>query len=273
MNTTTAQTSSPPSQEPGMLAGHGVVRGHVVAAVGVLRTRLAESWALAALASAGHLSRSQLVRSFDATVGTSPMAYLRLMRVERLARLLASTDLSVAEAARSVGWKTSFTPASASTPTTAYRRPGHAGLAGVVAEQRFGTSSGCVRPSRRGLPFRTDYPPYRKFPARSAPREQPTRGTPDAETTSPRRPGRCVGRLLPAGLHQGTGPTRRPRRGILAARAARGEPAQGRKPERGDRGGVHRAWRVRHHHRPPRPPTPPRLRQDQPGCVLHRPQG
>jgi AraC family transcriptional regulator len=91
-----------------MLAGHGVVRGHVVAAVGVLRTRLAESWSLDALASAVYLSRSQLVRSFDATVGTSPMAYLRLMRVERLARLLASTDLSVAEAARSVGWKNQF---------------------------------------------------------------------------------------------------------------------------------------------------------------------
>jgi len=36
------------------------------------------------------------------------MAYLRQMRVERMARLLASTDLSVAEAARTVGWKNQF---------------------------------------------------------------------------------------------------------------------------------------------------------------------
>ncbi|MGH3302745.1 MAG: helix-turn-helix domain-containing protein [Streptosporangiaceae bacterium] len=74
----------------------------------MLRTRLAEPWTLTTLAEEVHLSRSQLVRSFDATVGMSPMAYLRKMRVERMARLLVSTDLSVAEAARSVGWRNQF---------------------------------------------------------------------------------------------------------------------------------------------------------------------
>jgi len=87
---------------------HGVVRGHVVAAVRALSDRLAEPWTLGSLSDEVHLSRSQLVRAFDATVGTSPMAYLRQMRVERMARLLASTDLSVAEAARSVGWRNQF---------------------------------------------------------------------------------------------------------------------------------------------------------------------
>jgi AraC family transcriptional regulator len=86
----------------------GTVRSHVVTAVNVIRERIAEPWTLNALAEEVHLSRSQLVRAFDATVGTSPMAYLRQMRVERLARLLVSTDLSVAEAARSVGWKNQF---------------------------------------------------------------------------------------------------------------------------------------------------------------------
>jgi transcriptional regulator GlxA family with amidase domain len=84
------------------------VRRHVVAAVGVLRVRLAEPWSLDTLADEVHLSRSQLVRAFDATVGMSPMAYLRQMRVERMARLLVSTDLSIAEAARSVGWRNKF---------------------------------------------------------------------------------------------------------------------------------------------------------------------
>ena len=46
--------------------------------------------------------------SFNATVGMSPMAYLRHMRVERMARLLVSTNLSIAEAARSVGWRNQF---------------------------------------------------------------------------------------------------------------------------------------------------------------------
>ncbi len=89
-------------------AARGVVRGHVVTAVGVLRDRLAKPWTLDVLADEVHLSRSQLVRAFDATVAMSPMAFLRRMRVERMAHLLTTTDLSVAEAARSVGWKNQF---------------------------------------------------------------------------------------------------------------------------------------------------------------------
>lgn len=105
--TTTQHGNRPPRPEPAF-AVRGVVRGHVVVAVKVLRERLAEPWTLDALAGEVHLSRSQLVRAFDATTGMSPMAYLRQMRVERMARLLASTDLSVAEAARSVGWRNQF---------------------------------------------------------------------------------------------------------------------------------------------------------------------
>lgn len=89
-------------------ASRGVVRGHVVTAVGVLHTRIAEPWTLNALAREVTLSHSQLVRAFDATVGMGPMAYLRQMRAERMARLLVSTDLSIAEAARSVGWMNQF---------------------------------------------------------------------------------------------------------------------------------------------------------------------
>jgi transcriptional regulator GlxA family with amidase domain len=84
------------------------VRGHVVVAVKLMRERLAEPWTLDALAAEVHLSRSQLARSFAATVGMSPMAYLRHMRVEQMARLLASTDMSIAEAARAVGWRNQF---------------------------------------------------------------------------------------------------------------------------------------------------------------------
>ena len=94
--------------EPVVPGEHGVVRGHVVVAIKLLRERLAEPWTLDALAKEVHLSRSQLARAFDATVGISPMAYLRRMRVERLARLLVSTDSSIAEAARSAGWKNQF---------------------------------------------------------------------------------------------------------------------------------------------------------------------
>jgi transcriptional regulator GlxA family with amidase domain len=80
-----------------VVGARGVVRGHVVTTVGLLRTRLAEPWTvgllrtrlaepwtLSSLAGEVHLPRSQLVRSFDATVGMSPMASLRRTRVERM---------------------------------------------------------------------------------------------------------------------------------------------------------------------------------------------
>ena len=123
----TKRTSSPPQQGPAKPAARGVVRGHVVSAVNLLHCRLAEPWTLDELAAEVHLSRSQLVRAFDAVTGMSPMAYLRKMRVERMARLLASTDLSVAEAARSVGWKNQFHASQTfhgayGIPPTEYRR-------------------------------------------------------------------------------------------------------------------------------------------------------
>lgn len=89
-------------------AVRGVVHGHVTVAARAMRAHLADPWTLNSLAEEVHLSRSQLVRAFDATLGMSPMAYLRQMRVEQMARLLVSTDLSIAEAARSVGWKNQF---------------------------------------------------------------------------------------------------------------------------------------------------------------------
>ena len=47
-------------------AGHGVVRGHVVVAIKLLRERIAEPWTLDLLADEVRLSRSQLARSFAA---------------------------------------------------------------------------------------------------------------------------------------------------------------------------------------------------------------
>lgn len=94
----------PQDAPPAMLAGHGVVRDHVLVTIAVVRSRLAEPWTLSTLAEEVHLSRSQLVRAFDAALGLSPMAYLRAARVEQMARLLETTDLSIAAVARSVGW-------------------------------------------------------------------------------------------------------------------------------------------------------------------------
>lgn len=100
-------TGHPQQNGRGGPAIRGVVHGHVVVAVDLLRSRLTEPWTLDTLASEVHLSRSQLVRAFDTVVGMSPMAYLRKMRVEQLAVLLASTDLPIGVAARAVGWDNS----------------------------------------------------------------------------------------------------------------------------------------------------------------------
>lgn len=101
-----AHTSTPPlpPSTRNTRGQHGVVRGHVVVAVKLLRERIAEPWTDGSLAEAVHLSRSHLFRCFDATVGMSPLAYLRQMRVQKMAQLLLGTDLSIAEVARAVGW-------------------------------------------------------------------------------------------------------------------------------------------------------------------------
>ena len=72
-------------RQPPAVAARGIVRGHAVLGVSALRARIAEPWTLSSLAEEVHLSRSQLVRAFDASVGMSPMAYLRQMRVRKMA--------------------------------------------------------------------------------------------------------------------------------------------------------------------------------------------
>lgn len=76
----------------------------VEASTGLLRAKIAEPWTLARLAREVHLSRSQIARLFSASLGVSPMAYLRELRAQRMAHLLRWSDLSVANAARAVGW-------------------------------------------------------------------------------------------------------------------------------------------------------------------------
>lgn len=81
----------------------------------LLRGQFAYSWSLSELADAVHLSGRQLARVFVEAYGKTPMAYLTMLRVETMARLLRETELSIAEASRRVGW------ASRNRATTAFR--------------------------------------------------------------------------------------------------------------------------------------------------------
>jgi AraC family transcriptional regulator len=70
----------------------------------LLRAHIDHPWSLPELARAVHLSGKQLARVFVDAYGKTPLAYLTMLRVEAMARLLRETDLSIAEAARRVGW-------------------------------------------------------------------------------------------------------------------------------------------------------------------------
>lgn len=61
-------------------------------------------WSVPELAGAVHLSPSQLRRVFTASFGKSPIAYLTMLRAERMALLLKVTDSPISVIAASVGW-------------------------------------------------------------------------------------------------------------------------------------------------------------------------
>lgn len=70
-----------------------------------LHDDLAHSWTLHELAATVWLSPQQLVRVFIAAFGKTPKAYLTMLRVQEMARLLRETNIPVAEAGRRVGWR------------------------------------------------------------------------------------------------------------------------------------------------------------------------
>ncbi|WP_346728289.1 AraC family transcriptional regulator [Microbacterium lacticum] len=73
-------------------------------AADLLQDELSRRWTLSDLAAAVHLSTSQLGRVFVEAFGKSPVAYLTMLRAERMAHLLRTSDASIAMIARQVGW-------------------------------------------------------------------------------------------------------------------------------------------------------------------------
>lgn len=73
-------------------------------AASMLRGQLDRKWTVPELAREVHLSPSQIRRLFIESFGKSPIAYLTILRVDRMAELLRTTKLPVASAASKVGW-------------------------------------------------------------------------------------------------------------------------------------------------------------------------
>ena len=92
-----------------------------------MMTAIAEPWTREHLAGLVHLSEKQLSRVFVDAFGKTPLAYLTMLRVEELARLLRETDLSIEQAGRQVGCRSrnraskAFKQATGITPSQ-YRR-------------------------------------------------------------------------------------------------------------------------------------------------------
>ncbi len=80
------------------------VRDEARRAADMLRGPLDERWTLVQLAQLVHLSPSQLGRVFVEAFGTSPIAYLTMLRIEQMAHLLRTTSQPVTTITHQVGW-------------------------------------------------------------------------------------------------------------------------------------------------------------------------
>jgi AraC-like DNA-binding protein len=88
--------------EPGWL--HGLRDRHVSLALAVMHADPARGWTVASLATVAGLSRAAFAARFQRSVGESPMRYLTRLRVHRALTLLREQGVTLAAAARSVGY-------------------------------------------------------------------------------------------------------------------------------------------------------------------------
>lgn len=70
----------------------------------LLQSAPADPWTLGALAERVHLSPKQLTRVFVEAYGKTPLAYLTMLRVEHMARLLRDGEMNVTAAGKAAGW-------------------------------------------------------------------------------------------------------------------------------------------------------------------------
>lgn len=97
-----ARTPAAPAFNP---APGGLTRWQTKRVIDRLHTDLAASPPLDELALLVGLSQFHFCRAFKKSMGLSPIQYLIAQRMERAARLLAATQLPIAEIAQSVGYE------------------------------------------------------------------------------------------------------------------------------------------------------------------------
>ena len=118
-------------QEMGWLAG---ARDPIVGrSLGLLHSRVAHPWTIAALADEVGISRSALVERFTRYLSEPPMTYLTRWRLQLAARSLENTSRGVAEIAADVGYESE----------AAFNR---------AFKREFGEPPGRYRSNRKALP-------------------------------------------------------------------------------------------------------------------------
>jgi AraC-like DNA-binding protein len=92
----------------GAAAGDGAFDGvhdeHFARVVALMHRHPDRRWTVADLAAAAHMSRTAFARRFSEVTGLAPLTYLTSHRMQVAARLLASSDLTVAEVGARVGF-------------------------------------------------------------------------------------------------------------------------------------------------------------------------
>jgi AraC-like DNA-binding protein len=81
-----------------------LVRPELRTTAELMRSDPAQHWTVARLAGEVHLSPSWFAHVFSKTFGKPPIVFLTMVRLEKLADLLRTTDDSVAACAHAVGW-------------------------------------------------------------------------------------------------------------------------------------------------------------------------
>jgi AraC-like DNA-binding protein len=77
-------------------------------AVALLQADLARPWTLALLAQAAGLSRTTLAEKFRSAMGDTPLAHLRMLRLQKARQLLAEPRRKLDEVAQAVGYQDAF---------------------------------------------------------------------------------------------------------------------------------------------------------------------
>ena len=88
--------------------GHGIQDPLVMSAVQAMHHDCARAWTLEGLAKHAGLSRTSLAERFRASMGNTPLSYLRTLRMQKAMAALSESDRSLEHIAQEVGYTDAF---------------------------------------------------------------------------------------------------------------------------------------------------------------------